>query len=354
MTCSERLRSVDWRAVAAEFFATTMFVWAGCGVAVTCQQWGSDLTLSASELIAISLGFGLAISTLAYGIGHISGGHINPAVTFSFMWMNTMDRITCWFYILAQFVGAWFGALLLWGTTASLVFNCNDESTSNVCLASRQPDGSYGPPFGLGANQVGADVTQWCAFIGEAIGTYVLVFTVLHSAVHTKSTARNAAPIAIGWAVLLAHLVLVPLTGCGINPARTFGPLVVNSMAGVNKWTRGWWVYYTAPFVGSWFATLTYQFIFRIELEDGDGLRVTDDEVEDLILTRAQRARKVVRALSRGVSKKLSSLKVDTRMGDKTEESVVSPANTVSVAIDEELAHPDKTIPEDDQFVHEG
>jgi glycerol uptake facilitator-like aquaporin len=72
------------------------------------------------------------------------------------------------------------------------------------------------------------------------MGTYLLVFTVLHAAVHSK------------WAVLVAHLVLVPFTGCGINPARSFGPMIVDTIGGLasNVWIRGWWVFYTAPFVG--------------------------------------------------------------------------------------------------------
>lgn len=353
MSVSERLRSVDWRGVAAEFVATAMFVWAGCGVAVVVQKGENDPALSASELVAISLGFGLAITTLAYGIGHISGGHINPAVTFSFIWMNSMDRFMCLFYILAQFIGAWFGALILWGTTASLVYGCDDDSTSHVCLASQKPDGSYGPPFGLGANQVGSDVTQGSAFLGEAFGTYILVFTVLHSTVHTKSTVHNTAPIAIGWAVLIAHLVLVPLTGCGINPARTFGPLVVNSMAGVNMWTRGWWIYFVAPFVGSWFATLTYQFIFRIEAEDGDGLRVSDEEVEALVLSRTKRAKKAVKSFVQKMSSRKLSINTDEANKYDAKGELVSPTNTVMVDINEELASPDKAIPEETQFADE-
>jgi glycerol uptake facilitator-like aquaporin len=77
----------------------------------------------------------------------------------------------------------------------------------NVCAASRTSDGTgYGPPFGLGANQLWPRVTNGCGFLVEAIGTYILVITVLNAAVHKNSTASNAAPIAIGWAVLIAHL----------------------------------------------------------------------------------------------------------------------------------------------------
>mmetsp|Transcript_39606 Transcript_39606/g.118903 ORF Transcript_39606/g.118903 Transcript_39606/m.118903 type:complete len:232 (-) Transcript_39606:582-1277(-) len=209
-------KPTDWRAIAGEFLATALFVWAGCGAAVASSKWGTnvdraDEPLDAGALVAISLGFGLAITTFAYGFGHISGGHMNPAVTFSFVWLRDMDLKTGLLYMLAQFAGAWFGALVLWGCTASLVFYCdlNDArypDNSNVCETSATGDGGYGPPYGLGANQVAPKVTNGCAFLIEGVGTFVLVITVLHAAVHKKSTASNAAPIAIGWAVLIAHL----------------------------------------------------------------------------------------------------------------------------------------------------
>uniref|UniRef100_A0A7R9WIQ8 Aquaporin n=1 Tax=Pseudictyota dubia TaxID=2749911 RepID=A0A7R9WIQ8_9STRA len=295
--------NVDWRAIFGEFLATGLFVWAGCGVAVASSRWGAE-NFTAADLVAIALGFGLAITTLAYAFGHISGGHMNPAVTLAFVWLRLMDWMTGLFYVLAQCVGAWMGALILWGCSASLTQNCGNENASaetwslptSVCEASRTPDGGYGPPYGLGANQVAERVTNACAFLIEAVGTFILIITVLNSAVHRKSEAKNAAPIAIGWAVLIAHLVLVPFTGCGINPARALGPLVVNSMGGSNRWTRGWWVYFTAPWVGSLLAALAYQYVFmpgeaeRRKKDDGDkvqgdledGRRDTSSNVEDM------------------------------------------------------------------------
>lgn len=110
-------------------------------------------------------------------------------------------------------------------------------------------DGSL-PPFNVGMNVVQPTLPSASAFLGEAMGTFLLVFTVLLTAVYPKSIAQNLAPIAIGWSVLLAHLLLIPLTGCGINPARSLGPMLVTIFAGGKAGYRGWWVYYTAPFVG--------------------------------------------------------------------------------------------------------
>ncbi|OEU11181.1 major intrinsic protein, partial [Fragilariopsis cylindrus CCMP1102] len=229
-----------YRQLAAEFIATALFVWAGCGAAVSSNRWTpTALLLDPGALVGIALAFGITISVLAYSIGHISGGHINPAVTLSFMLLRLQSITAGLLYMVAQCLGAIFGALILWGCNASLTANS----------------------FGLGVNTVDIRVSSGCAFLIELMGTYLLVFTVLQAAVHTKSTGGNAVPIAIGWAVLVAHLILIPYTGCGINPARSLGPMVVDSMGGLNYWQRGWWVFYTAPFVGSILATATYKFI---------------------------------------------------------------------------------------------
>lgn len=254
--------ATDWnkRQLMAEFVATSTFVWAGCGAAVAANQLTeSGAIFDASALTAISIAFGLTISVLAYSVGYISGGHMNPAVTLSFMILRLQSVSAGLLYMLAQFAGASFGALVLWGCTASLAGGSG-----------------YGPAFGLGVNIVAPNVSSGSAFLIELMGTFLLVFTVLHVAVHNKSTAGNVAPIAIGWAVLVAHLVSIPFTGCGINPARSFGPMIVDTIGGMGGivWARGFWVFYTAPFVGSTVAALTYKFIFCEE--DGVNVKVKD------------------------------------------------------------------------------
>jgi len=285
----------DWtyRQLAAEFIATLLFVWAGCGAAISSNRWTEGASLfDPGALVAIALAFGITISVLAYGIGHISGGHMNPAVTLAFMLLRLQSITAGLLYMVAQCLGAIFGALILWGCNASLTANCNEldvaglqSRQSGVCKASYISEGVYGPPFGLGANTVGPMVASGCAFLLELMGTYLLVFTVLHAAVHSKSTGGNAIPIAIGWSILVCHLILVPYTGCGINPARSLGPMVVDSMGGLNKWTRGWWVFYTAPFVGSMLATATYKFILAKgddDDDDDDGAKAKKDD--DLVV----------------------------------------------------------------------
>ena len=125
------------------------------------------------------------------------------------------------------------------------------------------------PSFNLGSNFVQSWLPTASAFLIEVMGTFFLVFTVMMTAVSSKAIAGINAPIAIGWSVLMAHLVLIPFTGCGINPARSAGPHIVSAAAGVDIAVRGWWVFYTAPFVGSAAATLIGMHLGHREVKDG-------------------------------------------------------------------------------------
>jgi MIP family channel proteins len=229
-----------------------MFVWIGCGTAVSSQAilgFDAEATIDNSFLTAVALAFGIGIAVLVYTVAPISGGHINPAVTFAFVLLGDLSPMVGSFYVTAQCLGAILGAAVLWGSTAS---NTLMELT----------DGH--PPFLLGVNTVNPDLPVASAFLGECVGTFLLVWTVMMTAVSHKSIAGNIAPIAIGWSVLLAHLVLIPLTGCGINPARSLGPMLVVIMAGAKVGYEGWWIYYTAPFVGSAAATFIAVYVFGV------------------------------------------------------------------------------------------
>jgi len=299
-------------AALAEFIAMALFVWIGCGAAVSSNEWYTQVSdgfqAGTASIIAIATAFGVAIVVLVYGIGHISGGHINPAVTFAFLLRGELSFGGAIFYMLAQFSGAFVGALLLWGSVASLQSKCVDPVKvktigSAVCEASCTINAtstqlfdvnrytSCSAPFNLGANAVDPDLDVAYAFIAETVGTFILLFTVLMTAVHKKSGASpNAAPIAIGWSVMLAHLVLIPLTGCGINPARTFGPAVVASISGSNTWKSNVWVYYIAPFFGSLLATLTFKCFENVPGDDEEGEEEKDRALEEPLLPSGEEA----------------------------------------------------------------
>ena len=144
--------------------------------------------------------------------------YIYSAVTLAFMLLQLQSVVGGLLYMVAQCLGAICGAFIVWGCNASVAAHCSELETpeldsanggtnmtdltdlaafykkyqqSGVCQASLLPNGTYGPPFGLGVNEVGPLTSNGSAFLLELMGTFFLVFTVLHAAVHTKSTAGN-------------------------------------------------------------------------------------------------------------------------------------------------------------------
>lgn len=257
----------ELRAALAEFMALTLFVWIGCGTAVSAQAGQLNAADGAGPvmndfLVSVALAFGLGISVLAYGIGHISGGHINPAVTFGFFILGKIKLSVMLLYWIAQTLGAITGAAILWACVYGGYYD------------SPAPNGEY-PPYLLGSNFLTPNITVGSGFFIEFMGTFLLVWTVMMSAAHPGSGAGNCAPIAIGWSVALAHFVCIPFTGCGINPARSFGPHLVVLATGYKVGTRGCWIFYTAPFVGSACATLIARFVYGADKDDEE-----EEEVE--------------------------------------------------------------------------
>ena len=228
------IRSGDaWRASAAELVATLLFVFMGTGAVVTVGIFvGAGGEVTAGNLLVIAIAHGLAIAVLVAAIGRISGGHINPAVTFSAVLTRKMGVSKGAMYVIAQLVGAILGAFLLKAVI---------------------PDALEG---GLGAHALGPDISAGAGLVVEMVLTFVLVFVVFATAMDPKGPV-HLAPFAIGTAVLIDHLVGVPLTGASMNPARTLGP----------AWAAGaWadhWVYWVGPLSGGAIAALVYEGVFR-------------------------------------------------------------------------------------------
>lgn len=221
-----------------EFLGTCVLVLFGCGVAV----------LSNADLVATALAFGLSIVGVAYTIGKVSGCHVNPAVTFA-MWIDkrisTKDFI---FYVIAQCLGAIAGSGLL-------VLMLNSTTLGTV------------ETLGLGANAFGtltdSEITMLGALIVEIVLSFVFVLAVL--GVSRDEKKANVAPIVIGLALVLVHLLGIKLTGTSVNPARSLAPAIF--MGG--EYLTQIWVFIVGPLVGAAFAALA---IFFIELDEEDSV----------------------------------------------------------------------------------
>ena len=233
---AEDFGPATWRAVLAELIATLLFVFVGAGSVVVITSpavIGADPHRDAAALTAIALAHGLAIALLVAGTARISGGHINPAVTFGAVITGRLKLTTGVLYVGGQLAGAVIGALLL---EAAVV-------------------GDVEGSLGAHSLNLGALDGEGAGVMVEAVLTFVLVFTVFATAIDPRGLA-NLAPVAIGLAVLVDHFVGVPLTGASMNPARSFGPALV-----ADVWDDHW-VYWVGPLAGGGIAALAYYLTF--------------------------------------------------------------------------------------------
>ena len=169
----------------------------------------------------------------------MSGGQINPAVTFGLVLAGELPLIQGIVNTASQIVGAILGATFV------------------RCLL---PDGR---DSSLGTNALAPGVGQGNALTGEIIMTFTLVLVVLETVKNTRSTVANIAPLAIGFAVFTAHAVLLPIDGCSINPARWFGPAVVSG-----TWATTSWIFVVGPYLGAILA-VPFHLFFKSEWDTG-------------------------------------------------------------------------------------
>lgn len=219
-----------WRSALAEFIATLLFVFLGAGSVIVSGGLPNG-DLDPARLVAIALAHGLAIAFLVYATANISGGHLNPAVTFAAFLTKKISAARGLMFVAAQLGGAVIGALLLLATIP-------DAADTN-----------------LGAHALGPDVSVSMGLLMEIVVTFVLVFVIFATAVD-PSGMGNLAPLAIGLAVLVDHILAVPITGASMNPARSFGPALV-----AGEWGDQW-IYWVGPLIGGAVAGLVYQFAF--------------------------------------------------------------------------------------------
>lgn len=210
------------RKVGAELVGTFGLVTAGCGAIIVNSQ-------GALSAIGVALAFGVIIAVMVAATGHISGGHINPAVSIGLTVTGHLPWRDLPFYLLGQFVGAILGALTLLGIFGSSALT-------------------------LTVNTPALHVGLFQAICVEALLTAFLVFVITAVATDTQGIGKMAA-FAIGATILVDALWGGPLTGASMNPARSFGPALV-----ALRWAN-LWIYFVGPIIGGIIGALIYQFI---------------------------------------------------------------------------------------------
>jgi len=253
-----------WRGAVSEFTACLIFVFVGTGAVVACQAQLGDSHITVPSLTLISLAHGFTIVVMVYAIGEISGGHVNPAVTWAVMITGKISMMRAGIFILSQLFGAIVGSSLLRSILPK--------------------DASY--LGGLGCHSLNTAMTTAQGFGAEFIFTFIFIFVVFGTAISPfagKMTPLSGGsgeygpgkltPFAVGMTILILHTVGVPFTGASMNPARSFGPAVVSKVCWKNHW-----IYWVGPLCGSTAAALISHMIFLSTPRDIFQLNRTTDK----------------------------------------------------------------------------
>jgi aquaporin Z len=219
----------------AEFFGTFWLVFGGCGSAVIAAAFPNV----GIGLLGVSLAFGLTVVTMAYAIGHISGCHLNPAVSIGLWAGGRFPAKQLPPYIVAQVLGGIAaGGVLYLIASGAPGFDLTNGFASN----------------GYGAHSPGG-YSLHSALIAEVVLTAFFLIIILGAT--DKRAPAGFAPIAIGLALTLIHLISIPVTNTSVNPARSTGVAVY-----VGDWaTAQLWVFWVAPIAGAILGALVYRFI---------------------------------------------------------------------------------------------
>jgi aquaporin Z len=222
---------------AAELLGTFWLVFGGCGSAVLAAAF-PEVGIG---LVGVSLAFGLTVVTMAYAVGHISGGHFNPAVTLGLLAGGRVKAADVAPYIIAQLAGAVLAAWLL-----ATIASGNGSDPIAAGLASN----------GFGEHSPGG-YSMTAALIAEVLLTFFFLLIILGV---TDPRAPSAmAPLAIGLALALIHLISIPVTNTSVNPARSTGPALM-----VGGWAlQQLWLFWVAPIVGAVIAGVTHRWLSK-------------------------------------------------------------------------------------------
>ncbi len=224
----------------AECFGTFVLVFFGCGTAVVCGGFTGGTGAGFLGVFAIAMAFGLAIVAAAYAIGHVSGCHVNPAVSLAVLISGKISLKDFVGYVIAQIIGAFAGSAVIAFITAS------SESLSGTGA------NGFDALSGVGLNMIGS-------IIVEIILTFVFVMTIL--GVTSNKSTSSLAGIVIGFTLTFVHIIGIPLTGTSVNPARSLASAI---FAGTDALAQVW-VFILAPLVGAALAAITFKYLFPIK-----------------------------------------------------------------------------------------
>jgi aquaporin Z len=224
------------RIAIAELIGTTVLMIVGPGSAIIASDKIGNF--------GVAFAFGLALLAMAYTIGHVSGCHINPAVTLGFMLSRKLTTAEAVVYWVAQFVGAALGGLIIWVITEQ-----GDLDQTGIFAANGWGD-KIGSAFGLGST-IGVEV----------VFTALLVFVVLAST--TEGYPSGFGGLAAGMALAMIHLATIPVDNTSVNPARSFGTAIFSGSDAMSQL----WAFFVFPLIGAVLGVIIWLFIHGAEMQ---------------------------------------------------------------------------------------
>jgi len=237
---------MDRRTLGAEVIGTFWLVLGGCGSAVLAAAFMPDTNLGIG-LVGVSLAFGLSVLTAAYAVGHVSGGHFNPAVTLGLVAGRRFPARDALGYVVAQVVGGIAAAAVLF-----VVANGIDGfSASDTGFAANGYDDLSPGGYSLLA-----------ALVAEVVMTAVFLIVIMGAT--RKGAPAGTAPVAIGLALTLIHLITIPVTNTSVNPARSTSQAI---FAGGDHLAQ-LWLFWVAPIVGGVLGAVVYRSVLGVPEED--------------------------------------------------------------------------------------
>ena len=227
----------------AEFIGTFWLVLGGCGSAVLAANFGGDGNPLGIGLLGVSLAFGLTVLTGAYALGHVSGGHFNPAVSFGLWAGGRFPAKDLLPYIVAQTVGATFAAWILFQIASGTAGFAIDNNAAGAFATNGFNEFSPG------------GYSMIAAFLCEVVMTAMFLVIIM------GATHRNApvgfAPIAIGLGLTLIHLISIPVTNTSVNPARSTGVALLVGGTPLSQL----WLFWVAPIIGGVLGGVVYKWL---------------------------------------------------------------------------------------------
>lgn len=244
------------RRLMAEFIGTFWLTFGGCGSAVLAAVYAAQIDKTPITigigLVGVSLAFGLTVLTMAYAIGHISGCHLNPAVTIGLVVGKRHSAAEAGPYIGAQVLGALLGAIVLYAIATGNAAGAAALSGDGLKGAGAFATNGYDKLSPRGYNLM-------ACLLAEVVLTFMFLFIILGAT--DKRAPAGFAPIPIGLGLTLIHLIGIPVTNLSVNPARSTGPAALVAGLGEMGPIGQVWLFWVAPIAGAVLAGIVYPIV---------------------------------------------------------------------------------------------